>query len=82
MPNVTAKQNEQADNLIRRFKRACEKAGILTELKRRARFVKPTKIRAQKKAAAVKRHMKKLAKEAPIPSRGIKGRKEKKRERK
>lgn len=72
MPSVNAKQHEPVDSLIRRFKRACEKAGILTELKRRARYIKPTKVRAQKKAAAVKRYQKKLLKEAPVPSRGMK----------
>ncbi len=70
MPSVQSKQNESVDGLLRRFKRACEKAGILTELKRRSRYIKPTKVRAQKKAAAIKRYMKKLAKEAPVPSRG------------
>lgn len=78
MPGVNAKQNENVDSMLRRFKRACEKAGILTELKSRTRYVKPTKIRAQKKAAAVKRYKKKLMKETPTPSRGIKGKKKKK----
>ena len=70
MPSVIAKPHENPDGLLRRFKRACEKAGILTEVKRRARYEKPTKVRAQEKAAAVKRYLKKLAKEAPTPSRG------------
>jgi small subunit ribosomal protein S21 len=78
MPSVTAKQNENLDSMLRRFKRACEKAGVLTELKRRAHYVKPTKTRAQEKAAAVKRYQKKLMKEMPVPSRGIKARKKKK----
>ncbi len=73
MPSVTAKQNEHADSLLRRFKRACEKAAILTEVKQRARHIKKTKRRAQQKAAAIKRHLKRLAKEAPIPSRGVRG---------
>lgn len=80
MPSVHAKQNEIAENLIRRFKRACEKAGTLTELKRRARHTKQTKVRAQKKAAAIKRYLKKVMKETPIPSRGVRGRKRDKRE--
>ena len=78
MPSVSAKQNEHLDSMLRRFKRACEKAGVLTELKRRARYTKPTKLRAQQKAAAIKRYQKKLMKETPMPSRGIKGRKKKK----
>ena len=73
MPNVQAKQNETSDSLLRRFKRACEKAGVLTELKRRARHTKPTTERTQKKAAAIKRYLKKLAKEAPQPARGVRG---------
>jgi len=81
MPSVTAKQNEHSDSLIRRFKRACEKAAILTEVKQRVRHVKRTKRRAQEKAAAVKRFMKKVAKETPIPSRGIKGRSKNRRRR-
>lgn len=74
MPSVTAKQNENPESLIRRFKRACEKAAVLTEVKRRVRHIKKTKQRAQEKAAAVKRHLKKLAKEAPVPSRGMRSR--------
>lgn len=79
MPSVSAKQNESTDALLRRFKRSCEKAGILTELKRRARYTKPTKERTQMKAAAVKRYQKKLLKETPIPSRGARGKAKKKR---
>jgi small subunit ribosomal protein S21 len=40
------------------FKRACEKAGVLTELRRREFYEKPTQERKRKKAAAVKRHQK------------------------
>jgi hypothetical protein len=35
MPSVRLKENEYFDAALRRFKRACEKAGILTELRRR-----------------------------------------------
>jgi small subunit ribosomal protein S21 len=48
---------------LRRFKRACEKAGVLTELRRREFYEKPTQERKRKKAAAVKRHLKKLSRE-------------------
>jgi len=48
---------------LRRFKRACEKAGILTELRRREYYEKPTQERKRKKAAAVKRHLKKLSRD-------------------
>ena len=48
---------------MRRFKRSCEKAGVLTETRRREYYEKPTTERKRKAAAAVKRYQKKLAKE-------------------
>ena len=63
MPTVRVKENESFDIALRRFKRACEKAGVLTEIRRREHYEKPPSIRKRKAAAAVKRHMKKLARE-------------------
>ncbi len=63
MPTVKVKENEPFDVALRRFKRACEKAGILTELRRREYYEKPTQVRKRKRAAAIKRHLKRLAKE-------------------
>jgi small subunit ribosomal protein S21 len=58
MPGVRIRESEHFDAALRRFKRACEKAGVLTELRRREFYEKPTQERKRKKAAAVKRHMK------------------------
>jgi small subunit ribosomal protein S21 len=63
MPSVRVKENEPFDVAIRRFKRTCEKAGILSEVRRREYYEKPTTVRKRKAAAAVKRSMKKLARE-------------------
>jgi len=63
MPSVRVKENEYFDSALRRFKRACEKAGILTELRRREYYEKPTQERKRKKAAAVKRHLKRTSRE-------------------
>jgi small subunit ribosomal protein S21 len=63
MPSVRIRENEYFDAALRRFKRACEKAGILTELRRREFYEKPTQERKRKKAAAVKRHMKRVSRE-------------------
>ncbi|ROR34182.1 30S ribosomal protein S21 [Inmirania thermothiophila] len=63
MPTVRVKENEPFDVALRRFKRACEKAGILTELRRREYYEKPTEARKRKRAAAIKRYLKKLARE-------------------
>ncbi|MFM8481407.1 MAG: 30S ribosomal protein S21, partial [Gammaproteobacteria bacterium] len=51
----------------RRFKRACEKAGVLTELRRREFYEKPTQERKRKKAAAVKRHQKRSSPRISVP---------------
>ena len=64
MPSVRVRENEFFDAALRRFKRACEKAGVLTELRRREFYEKPTQERKRKKAAAVKRYAKKLARES------------------
>jgi small subunit ribosomal protein S21 len=63
MPNVRVKENEPFEVAMRRFKRGCEKAGILAEVRRREFYEKPTAERKRKAAAAVKRHMKKVFRE-------------------
>ena len=63
MPNVKVKENEPFDVALRRFKRACEKASTLAEVRSREFYEKPTSERKRKKAAAVKRHQKKLSRE-------------------
>jgi small subunit ribosomal protein S21 len=64
MPTVKVKENEPFDVALRRFKRSCEKAGVLSEVRRREHYEKPTAVRKRKQAAAVKRHLKKLQREA------------------
>jgi small subunit ribosomal protein S21 len=63
MPAVKVKDNEPFDVALRRFKRSCEKAGVLSEVRRREFYEKPTQERKRKRAAAVKRHLKKLSRE-------------------
>ena len=63
MPLVKVKDNEPFDVALRRFKRSCEKAGVLAEVRRREHYEKPTQMRKRKLAAAVKRHAKKLSRE-------------------
>jgi len=63
MPSVKVRDNEPFDVALRRFKRSCEKAGVLSEVRRRENYEKPTAERKRKAAAAVKRHAKKLQRE-------------------
>ncbi len=58
MPNVRLKENEPFEVAMRRFKRAIEKTGLLTELRAREFYEKPTNERKRKLAAAVKRQYK------------------------
>lgn len=63
MPSVRVRENEPFDIALRRFKRSCEKAGTLSEVRRREFYEKPTAERKRKLAAAVKRHAKKMQRE-------------------
>ena len=60
MPSVRVKENEPFEVALRRFKRTVEKTGLLTELRAREFYEKPTAERKRKLAAAVKRHYKRL----------------------
>tara|TARA_Y200000002_G_scaffold309159_1_gene265561 strand:+ start:525 stop:797 length:273 start_codon:yes stop_codon:yes gene_type:complete len=68
MPIVRLKENEPFESAMRRFKRTIEKIGLLTELRAREFYEKPTAERKRKKAAAVKRHHKRIRSQM-IPSR-------------
>jgi small subunit ribosomal protein S21 len=63
MPNVKVRENEPFEFALRRFKRTCEKAGILAESRKREFYEKPTQERKRKAAAAVKRHLRRLSRE-------------------
>lgn len=63
MPNIDIPDDNAFDISLRRFKRACEKAGIPTKLRQIEFYEKPTLKRKRKHAAAVKRFSKKLQKE-------------------
>ena len=61
MPNVKVRENEPFEIALRRFKRTCEKAGVLAETRKREFYEKPTQER--KRAAAVKRHLRRLSRD-------------------
>ena len=74
MPTVRVKEGENPEYALRRFKRSCEKAGLLTELRRREFYEKPTAERKRKQAAAVKRHLKKISRDVSTTGRSLKHR--------
>jgi len=63
MPTIRVKENEPFDVALRRFKRKCEKSGILSELKKRQHYEKPSTKRKRKAIAARKKMLRKLAEE-------------------
>ena len=63
MPIVHVREEESFENALRRFKRKCEKAGVLTELKKRQHFEKPSVRRKRKAMQARKKMLRKLADE-------------------
>ena len=63
MPAVQVREEESFENALRRFKRKCEKSGILSELKKRQHYEKPSARRKRKMLAARKKLMKKLMQE-------------------
>ena len=67
MPSVRVRENEPFEVALRRFKRTCEKAGVLTDVRKHEYFEKPSQERKRKHAAAVKRQAKRIAREtAPV----------------
>jgi small subunit ribosomal protein S21 len=63
VPLVTVREDESFEGALRRFKRKCEKSGILTELKKRQHFEKPSVKRKRKEVQARKKMMRKLSEE-------------------
>lgn len=62
LPGVYMGDNDTFDYSLRKFKKQVEKAGILSELKKRQHFEKPSIQKKKKEAAAKKRLLKKIRK--------------------
>ncbi len=58
MPGVRVKEGESFENAMKRFKKQCEKAGILSEIRKREHYEKPSVRRKRKLVAAKKRRAK------------------------
>ena len=55
MSEVKVGKNETIDSALRRFKRATQKAGVLSEVRKREHYEKPSVKRKKKSEAARKR---------------------------
>jgi small subunit ribosomal protein S21 len=58
MSEVRVGKNETLDSALRRFKRTCQKAGVLSEVRKREHYEKPSVKRKKKSEAARKRKYK------------------------
>lgn len=58
VPGLKVRDTEPFEGALRRFKKQCEKAGILSEVRRREFYEKPSVRRKKKSIAARKRSVK------------------------
>lgn len=68
MTSVKAKPGESIENLLKRFKKAVENSGILTDYRKHERYEKPSVEKKRKQAAARKRALKSKRKSRPKKS--------------
>ena len=57
LPGIRVKDGESFESALRRFKKKCEKAGILADLRRHQHFEKPSERRKRKMNAAKRKQM-------------------------
>ena len=62
MPGVRINEGESFENALKRFKKQCEKAGVLSEVRKRESYEKPSVKKKKKAPAARKRALKKVRK--------------------
>jgi len=58
MPGVIVRENEPFEKALKRFKKTCEKAGVMSDLKKHQHFEKPSDRRKRKINSAKRRRMK------------------------
>ncbi len=55
---VKVRMNESLDQLLKRFKKACEKEGLVRDIKRSAFYEKPSEVRRRKARQLVRKMQK------------------------
>ena len=60
MPYIRVRESDSFENALKRFKKQCEKEGILSEVKKREHFEKPSVKRKKKALTARKKALKKF----------------------
>jgi len=60
MPSVRVRESDSFENALKRFKKQCEKEGILSEIKKREHYEKPSVKKKKKAIAARKKAIKRV----------------------
>lgn len=60
MPSVRVRENDSFENALKRFKKQCEKEGIISEIKKREHYDKPSTKKKKKAIAARKKAAKRI----------------------
>ncbi|HBU68894.1 MAG TPA: 30S ribosomal protein S21 [Elusimicrobia bacterium] len=63
MVNVRVREGESIEEAIRRFKRECERNGIMQEIKKREFYRAPSVVRKEKLAEAKRKIRRRMVKE-------------------
>jgi small subunit ribosomal protein S21 len=63
LPRVRIREEETFESALRRFKRKCQKAGIISEIKKRQHYEKPSVKKKRKALAARKKLLKRMMNE-------------------
>ena len=58
MSEIKVGKNETLESALRRFKRSCQKAGVLSEVRKREHYEKPS-VKRKKKSEAARKNNKK-----------------------
>lgn len=66
MTKVIVEPDESFESALKRFKKQCEKAGLLSELKKRQHYEKPSAKRKRKMIQARKKMLRKLSEEKRV----------------
>ncbi|HXX56933.1 MAG TPA: 30S ribosomal protein S21 [Thermodesulfovibrionales bacterium] len=60
MPSIRVRENDSFENALRKFKKQCEREGILSEVKKLEHYEKPSVKKKKKAIAAREKALKKI----------------------
>ncbi len=64
MPHIKVHDGEHFERAFKRFTKACEKCGLMAEIRKHQRYMKPSEARKRKSAAARRKYKKMIRMQA------------------